>query len=107
MALDDTFSEQLLMLQAIQYTPYTNIEAMKGDIHTYLEFRFPKDTFKYELEAAKALSWQQYESTDEFLKDFLQREIIEDVWFTLESKEFDFSRFKRDKEYLFKTFLEN
>ena len=98
----DTFTEQLLMLQAIQYTPYTNIEAMKRDIHTYLEFRFPKDTFKYELEAAKALSWQQYESTDEFLKDFLQREIIEDVWFTLESKEFDFSRFKRDKEYLFK-----
>ena len=46
---------------------------------------------------------KQYESTDEFLKGFLQHDIVEDVyggW--LESKEFDFSRFKRDKEYLFK-----
>ena len=103
MACDDTFSEQLLMLQAIQYTPYTNIEAMKRDIHTYLEFRFPKDTFKYDLEAERAFCGKMYESTDEFLKGFLQHDIVEDVyggW--LESKEFDFSRFKRDKEYLFK-----
>ena len=98
----DTVTEQLLMLQAIQYTPYTNIEAMKRDIHTYLEFRFPKDTFKYDLEAERAFCGKMYESKDEFLKGFLQHDIIEDVWFSWESKKFDFSRFKRDKEYLFK-----
>ena len=92
-----------LMLQGIQYKPYIFFEDMKRDIHTYLEFRFPKSSFKDDLNMWQEFYGKQYESTDEFLKGFLQHDIVEDVyggW--LESKEFDFSRFKRDKEYLFK-----
>ena len=91
------------MLQGIQYKPYISFEDMKRDIHTYLEFRFPKSSFKDDLNMWQEFYGKQYESTDEFLKGFLQHDIVEDVyggW--LESKEFDFSRFKRDKEYLFK-----
>ena len=47
MKFDNTKSNiEYLMLDGIQNKPYRNLEQIKDDMHTFFEFKFPKDTFK-------------------------------------------------------------
>lgn len=93
---------EYLMLDGIQRKPYRNLDEIQNDILTFLEFKFPIDTFKDDLEQLESFLGKTYSSRDEFLKDFVQTEIIEYWWDLLEYKRFDFSIFNNDKEYLFK-----
>ena len=93
---------EYLMLDGIQRKPYRNLDEIQNDILTFLEFKFPIDTFKDDLEQLEIFLGKTYSSRDEFLKHFLQSEIIEYWWDLLEYKRFDFSIFNNDKEYLFK-----
>lgn len=93
---------EYLMLDGIQRKPYRNLDEIQNDILTFLEFKFPIDTFKDDLEQLEIFLGKTYPSRDEFLKHFLQSEIIEYWWDLLEYKRFDFSIFNNDKEYLFK-----
>lgn len=93
---------EYLMLDGIQRKPYRNLDEIQDDILTFLEFKFPIDTFKDDLEQLEIFLGKTYSSRDEFLKHFLQSEIIEYWWDLLEYKRFDFSIFNNDKEYLFK-----
>ena len=93
---------EYLMLDGIQRKPYRNLDEIQNDILTFLEFKFPIDTFKDDLEKLEIFLGKTYSSRDEFLKHFLQSELIEYWWDLLEYKRFDFSIFNNDKEYLFK-----
>lgn len=93
---------EYLMLDGIQRKPYRNLDEIQNDILTFLEFKFPIDTFKDDLEQLEIFLGKTYSSRDEFLKHFLQSELIEYWWDLLEYKRFDFSIFNNDKEYLFK-----
>lgn len=92
---------EYLMLDGIQRKPYRNLDEIQNDILTFLEFKFPIDTFKDNLEQLESFLGKTHPTRDKFLKYFVQTEIIEYWWDLMEYKEFDFSAFNNDKEYLF------
>lgn len=92
---------EYLMLDGIQHKPYRNLEEIMDDMHTFFEFKFPKDTFKKDLEEEENSLGKTYPTREKFLNNFVQTQIVEEWWDIMEHKKFDFSCFNKDKKYLF------
>ena len=61
---------EYLMLDGIQRKPYRNLDEIQNDILTFLEFKFPIDTFKDNLEQLESFLGKTHPTRDKFLKYF-------------------------------------